>query len=121
MKPFALLSALLFALLLPTIPFAQEVSRDADAVEAPADDAPMCVVEADATVEMTLDGTSYDCFPASDDGGTERMYLTTCYCGQYNGSALYLTVDCSGYPGGAGQVCCSEKCGILTDALDGSQ
>ncbi len=47
---------------------------------------------------------------------TEKHNITVCYCGYYNGSQLYVGVECAGYPSPA--VCCAEKCGELTAALD---
>jgi len=46
-----------------------------------------------------------------------KMKITECSCGTYKGSPLYVVVDCAGYPSTA--VCCAEKCGELTAALDG--
>ncbi len=42
--------------------------------------------------------------------------ITSCYCGQYGGSSLYVGVSCAGFPGT--DVCCAVKCGELMDALD---
>lgn len=44
--------------------------------------------------------------------------ITTCYCGLYQGSPLYVGVNCAGYPGT--HVCCAEKCSELIGALNGT-
>ena len=46
---------------------------------------------------------------------TEKNIVTVCSCGYYNGSQLYVGVECAGYPSAA--VCCSEKCSELIAAL----
>lgn len=46
-----------------------------------------------------------------------KMKIVECSCGSYNGSPLYVVVDCAGYPSNA--VCCSEKCSELIAALNG--
>jgi len=47
---------------------------------------------------------------------TEKHTITVCSCGSYNGSPLYVGVECAGYPSAA--VCCAEKCSELMAALD---
>lgn len=44
--------------------------------------------------------------------------ITTCYCGLYHGSPLYVGVNCAGYPGS--HVCCADKCSELIGALNGT-
>lgn len=53
----------------------------------------------------------------SDEGPTAKNTVTVCYCGLYQGSPLYVGVECAGYPSPA--VCCSEKCSELIGALNG--
>ena len=103
---------LIAALILPAFAQAQIASKG-DAELAP-DDAAMCVVPDDgAPVAMSLNGTDYTCFV--DDISAQRA-ITNCYCGQRNGEAIYLGVDCAGYAGY--HDCCAAKCDVLFDALD---
>lgn len=53
----------------------------------------------------------------SDVSPTGKNTVTVCYCGLYQGSPLYVGVECAGYPSAA--VCCSEKCSELIGALNG--
>lgn len=46
-----------------------------------------------------------------------RNTIVNCYCGMYNGSPLYVGVECSGFP--SQTTCCSEKCSELIAALNG--
>jgi len=47
---------------------------------------------------------------------TDKEIITVCYCGIYNGSPLYVGVECAGYS--SFQTCCGEKCGELKAALE---
>lgn len=111
---FAILSALILplALLAGT---ADAQLRVAEAEVAPAE-LNMCVVPDDGeAVQMSLNGRDYTCF--ENEIGAERA-ITNCYCGQRDGQAIYVGVDCAGYSGH--HTCCADKCGILMDALDGA-
>jgi len=90
---------------------------EAEAVAPAADLEAMCVVPDDGdSMQLSVKGADYTCFP--NDIGAERA-ITNCYCGQYNGSALYVGVDCAGYSGH--HTCCADKCGVLTAALDAQE
>jgi len=82
------------------------VARVADADEVEAFTAERDEVESPARVEEVGD--------ALDPSARET--ITVCSCGMYNGSQLYVGVDCAGFPSPA--VCCAQKCGELTAALD---
>lgn len=71
-----------------------------------------------APVELEPDARPIDDLEqfSSEVDPAGKMKITECSCGSYNGSPLYVVVDCAGYPSTA--VCCAEKCGELTAALD---
>lgn len=109
---FTLVTALALPLILLAGADAQERIAEAQAAEA---EPAMCVVPDDGgSVQMSLNGADYTCFPNST-GDTERM-LTSCYCGEHHGEQIYFGVDCSGYAGT--QTCCADKCGQLMSILD---
>lgn len=88
-----------------------------------ADDAPR-VADADEVEEFTAMQDDADAGrPAlgveelsSSLHPTNKEIITVCYCGMYNGSPLYVGVECVGYS--SYHTCCGEKCSELTAALD---
>lgn len=72
--------------------------------------------DADKDPDGCDDGTFDDATSCGDDAEREPS-ITSCYCGLYQNSPLYVGVECAGYPSAA--VCCAEKCSILIGALNG--